>query len=364
METVIGYVRTMHRRWMRVVTMPEFLVLSFVFDRTWGWSKRRERITLEQFQHGVWQKKGGRKCISGGTGLTKPAIMRAIKTLCGDTYRDSQDRTPLIRIVENSKTVHFELDFDCLLPIPEGPRNIGNPALPNESTPFTDHGKTALPLLVNAVSPKRIKEEGKEEDKSNAQSNSAELPCQCPGKALWKYKESGKHKESGKPLKTFNSSSSVYELEAIWKETVEREFEEVSVLPWTKAQAGMVSTLRKKWLGAENAKSGFDPFLKWCVVNWKTVIYFAFRSKAARFLTPDKPTIEFLVRCAQTFIDAYHNDDNMNRRAKGPSRYELERREARLKIIESTTEKLHHQLEGDRAVLRALRLTLQKPASR
>lgn len=347
LEHVLNLIHILHRRWMRAVTTPEFKVLTFVFDRTCGWSKKSERITLDHFQAGVWQ---GRKCITGGTGLTRPTIIAALANLTGNAYRDGKGRTPLVRTKYDARSVHYELNFDCMLPIPKRLRDIGKEALPSQSKPFTPLGKGALPTTVKRFAPKIDKQDKEQDKKSNMQDDSDESPRESVRRIIQKHKE----RRHSKAEKALNPGSSLHDLQRLWKAVVLDVFPGSPVLPWTAQQMGMVSTLRKKWIAADNAKSEFGVFLHWCIVNWETVMHFAFPSKAARARTPDKPAISFLVKCAQTFIDAFH-DGTIKAKRKSLSRHELEKREERVAELRDEAKKLRKEVTGHRQTVEEIK---------
>lgn len=78
----VFFYRDLHRHisryWKAYLTAAEYSVLDMIFDRTIGWGKLWERISLNQFEGGVWTKT---TVYSDGTNLSKRTIQRAITSL-------------------------------------------------------------------------------------------------------------------------------------------------------------------------------------------------------------------------------------------------------------------------------------------
>jgi hypothetical protein len=70
--------RYMSRYWKPHIKASEYAVLDFVFDRTIGWGKLWEIISLRHFATGVWNET---KVFTDGTGLGKRTIQRALNRL-------------------------------------------------------------------------------------------------------------------------------------------------------------------------------------------------------------------------------------------------------------------------------------------
>jgi hypothetical protein len=70
--------RYISRYWMAHLTAAEFSVVDMVLDRTFGWGKLWEYISLNQFVHGV---SSHGKVFSNGTGMSKRTVQRAVRRL-------------------------------------------------------------------------------------------------------------------------------------------------------------------------------------------------------------------------------------------------------------------------------------------
>src|SRR6266436_8429372 len=68
--------RYMSRYWKCHCSAAAYSVLDMIFDRTIGWGKLWEWISLHQFEQGVWNE---RRVFSDGTRLSKRTVQRALK---------------------------------------------------------------------------------------------------------------------------------------------------------------------------------------------------------------------------------------------------------------------------------------------
>ena len=64
------------------VTPDEFLVLMFVFERTYGYKKEWERIPLRHFLDGVFHGQTN-ECVTTRTGISKTNLLAALRHLTG-----------------------------------------------------------------------------------------------------------------------------------------------------------------------------------------------------------------------------------------------------------------------------------------
>src|SRR4029079_11268691 len=58
----------------------EVKVLLYICRRTFGWKKESDNISLNQMLHGIIRKDG--IALDRGVGLSKPTLLRTIKSLC------------------------------------------------------------------------------------------------------------------------------------------------------------------------------------------------------------------------------------------------------------------------------------------
>lgn len=62
------------------LTGAEFKVLWYILRHTYGWQKEKDRISLTQFENGIFSRKNNR-WLDRGTGLTRQTIITALKSL-------------------------------------------------------------------------------------------------------------------------------------------------------------------------------------------------------------------------------------------------------------------------------------------
>lgn len=65
---------------VRQLTGAEFKVLWYILRRTYGWQKDRDKVSLTQFEKGIFSKKKDR-WIDRGTGLARQSIINALNGL-------------------------------------------------------------------------------------------------------------------------------------------------------------------------------------------------------------------------------------------------------------------------------------------
>jgi hypothetical protein len=72
--------KVLMRVWRPALTVSQFMVAAFIFDRTAAWGKEWEVITLRHFIDGVSGKDGA--CYAPGLGLSQPTVSAALASLC------------------------------------------------------------------------------------------------------------------------------------------------------------------------------------------------------------------------------------------------------------------------------------------
>jgi hypothetical protein len=65
--------------YMAYLTPEEFAILIYIARRILGFHKHQDRISLSQLEHGIKTRKGN--VLDLGTGLSRPAIVRALQGL-------------------------------------------------------------------------------------------------------------------------------------------------------------------------------------------------------------------------------------------------------------------------------------------
>lgn len=346
----------MFRKWTGRFSFAEWAVVTFVFDRTVGFGKIWERITLDHIEFGVWSELG--ECVIPGIGGTRTTIVKCIATLTGDKYKDDEGRTPLIRRDAEGK-IYYALDFkykvpERMLPIP---KRLRQPAHSSESKlerfkNWTDNGSDSKPKVVQKAYSNRTKEK----DKGNRTKITGEISGETLAEKVRFIRDRHVGIRKSKAQKAaLNPGSSVDALNLLWRTVMIEEFPKVPALPWTVAERGMVAKLRKKWLGAGNTKSTFGLFLEWCIREWGPMMHYAFPSKSAhKMKAPPVPALPFLVKCVRLFIEKYH-DGSIAAAVKKNSPQELARRERETAKLEERATKSRKLMEETNQGLQHLR---------
>lgn len=271
---------------MPQVTPSEFKVLAFVFDRTIGWGKQSERITLKHFVRGVMSRG---KSYSNGTGLARRTIITALGRLTGEQYRDEHGFTPLVKTASPGRSTSYSMELRWSGPRPvSSKQNGGAKIAPEGCIDCTENGAKAAHQRVRGLHPKMIKKEGQREDEEHQMENSSSEPF-----------SGGRQASSRK--------EPIHVLNALWKDSMRSEFPNTPIWDWTAKERGMVATMRKKWEGEGNARSSFGNFLVWCIKEWGAMMMVVYPSeKCRRLKAPPAPVLPFLVKAVRTFVEEYH----------------------------------------------------------
>lgn len=121
----------------------ELRVLLYIIRRTFGWKKNSDNISLRQMVEGIQTKDG--RIIDLGTGLSKPAVIRAVRALV--------EHKVIIAIPRQSPEKGFEPTTYSLNLLPAAVD--GSPLL----TKFTRGSNPSLQALVNEVNPQETIEQ-------------------------------------------------------------------------------------------------------------------------------------------------------------------------------------------------------------
>lgn len=73
----------------------EVKVLLYICRRTFGWKKASDNISLNQMLHGITRKDGTK--LDRGVGLSKPTLLRTIRSLCDKNIIVAEQRVSLER---------------------------------------------------------------------------------------------------------------------------------------------------------------------------------------------------------------------------------------------------------------------------
>lgn len=339
------YLRILHRVWMRPLSAAEFKIVAFVFDRTIGWRKRRERITLRQLSNGV--PSGDGSLYSGGTGLSRRTIIDALSRLTGEACRDEKGLTPLVKEVDSPHWIWYSLNFDWK---PTGSHCKGVDSAniaPKECGDCTVNGAANAPLRVQKLPPKIIELREKKKDNKTEVGNRSSEPVSSTSTNSFQRHQT----ESASKKRT-----SVSALNVLWNTAMAKEFPEAAVWDWTSKERGMVVNLRKKWEDSGNGRGEFGDFLQWCVNNWGPMMLSLYPSKRYRYWRgPPLPSLSYLSATVRTFFDLYQSADIAAMR-KENSASKIAQNEKHIATLKDKKKQLGAELKKHRDQLDAIKL--------
>lgn len=84
LEDYVEFSQMFDRHFMARVKPSEYMVLRFILDRTLGWNKVIERVSLKQMMGGNRVKKDNCEGTFHGTGLSRRCLIDTTETLVAD----------------------------------------------------------------------------------------------------------------------------------------------------------------------------------------------------------------------------------------------------------------------------------------
>ena len=126
--------------------------LLYICRRTYGFHKERDRISLSQFVDGIKNKDG--KQLDCGAGLSRPAVVEALKNLVG---------SGLVKRIETPAGNYYEIDLDIKMDV-ENPVDNEVVKEVNQLRKLTKTGKESKPKQVKLLNPQK---KGNKEKQSN-----------------------------------------------------------------------------------------------------------------------------------------------------------------------------------------------------
>lgn len=339
---------------MGVFSFAEYCVLWFIFDRTIGFGKKWERVTLDQLEFGVWS---GDKCILPGVGGTRATVVKCLTALVGDKYRNERGDTVLVRNYGPHREINYAINFNytvpqTMMPIPKRLRvSDGSNTKLDKFRNYTEVGLDSKLDSVQNLNPNRTKNN---RTKNRTKNKCEDFPRSAPKSLRDKLEEvTSKHvaKRASKAEKALNPGSTLADLNALWKASVVALVPGTPVWDWTAKERGMVSTLRRKWEASGGARGTFGAFLKWCVDEWGPLMHYVYPSKSAyRMHAPEVPVLPVLVKNVRTFITHYHGGD-IEARKRENSAHSLAKREKQLEELREQELKARDRLRKTGEVL-------------
>ena len=295
--------RWMTRQWKRHLSLAESVVLDFVFDRTVGWGKEWEAISIRHAMDGYAHDQP--HCASTGTGLSTQAVVNALRSLCdkGTLRREEGSGRCATRFAINfhwtpaSSITTFKT---AMLRLPK-----------NHDAAQQGKARSALPSRVmrsTALIDKRENKEEGEEKLSTRAADSALVPATSRFLSIVEdvRAEGAERAARAKASTRFSAPSllSIYHNE------------------WSIAFSGTTPTAWKKYeehalvkWGAQYQTASSRPFAElfaWCVARWRTIMALDFKTFKN---TPAFPAVGFMVKFSSRFEDAYLRKHELDTRS-------------------------------------------------
>ena len=295
--------RWMTRQWKRHLSFSESSLLDFIFDRTVGWGKEWESISLRHMQDGFDHDLA--HCASKGTGLSTQACVNGLRRLCAlGVLRklEGQGRAA------TKYAVNFDWTPDCntptyqqaMLKIPKRLQQEGGQT-PRSTLPSRAHPSTKLRY-------KREKGEEIEGELATQAGKPSDVPL--PSRLASIVSEVKRQGEQRAEKAKADSRFSVQSLQAIFQNEWSSAFPETPVVAWKQHEGFAL----KQW-GARyqaSTKASFSELFAWCVSRWRQVMAHDFKTfKNA----PAFPAVGFMVKFSERFQDAYARRAELERRA-------------------------------------------------
>ena len=315
------------RTWMGHLTPSQMLIVAFVFDRTIGWGKDRERITLDHFMNGVSSHKD-ELVYAHGCGLCETTVKRTIRQLVG---------LGVITRENGWYGINFEWSPDMkklAQPKASKAEQIDPENTPEGGVKNTPRGGKNAPTRGVKMRPLREdKERGDKEEETeptSVVSGTSPFRKRIQGgsidenhKLAMERMDSRREEAMGKIRERQRNTHrlSVRDLDTLWTQWV-TDYPQV-VYPqkdftilrsyagrWMKARPGMV----------------FSDYLQWIMQNWTRIRFAEFlwmTSPAA----PQTPDPKFIVTHARIFEGSYADRARIEEEANLPERERMIRAE-------------------------------------
>lgn len=297
------------------LTSAELAVWLFVFDRTLGWRRNSEIITLHQFTHGVRGKDN--RSWHRGTGLSRSTVLRSLATLqsrniiFGETHgqlqrwslnrgwRGNDSDTP---ICAGKSSPQSENITDCEEESGEGVI----------MTPARCQSEPGTGVILTPDRCQNDTQRKKSEERTQERTIGRAVPGNCSGTDAV-AETAAKHSEVvNNKLAIDRMEPSPINLFTVW----ERAFVETypgEVAPgWSGKDKGMIKSGFVKRVSVPDGD--YAALLDWSVRNWGMIIAGAF-GWMKQGHPPERPLVGFFVGMVQHFVEAYAGRERIKREA-------------------------------------------------
>lgn len=278
-DNVFGKRHRLDREWMSSLKPTEYMVLSLVFDRTIGWGKPSERITIRDFVE-------GKRNATCGTSLSRRTVIAVLAALAkrGVLMRRGRDG--------NVYEINFAWEPEGAQPVPlaeaDQPARGRHRCRPSTPEVQTAHSNSA----DAAPHKKKIEEEDLKEENDSA---SLRLRSREGGGGF--AKKTPKVRDRPKPTSSFNPRELRSRWETAWRET----FEGTTCPLWCPKERGQVRQLAQEQI----AGGTLPTFLEWAVREWALIMNtrFTWMDRAR----PSFPSIGFMLGLKEKFFEAWND---------------------------------------------------------
>lgn len=323
------------RAWMPLLTPEQFMVLLFIFDRTYGWGKTTEYIKMAHFCTGV-------QGSFNGTGMSKRAVYRALEALreagvvqsksdgrgvyysINERWEAGMLRTPKRLKAGNSSTEKGteKLTKKC---------HIRHTRSATSGTPIykTKHDKKEHGNQAAAAALRTPKEKSKKKSSragTSAAGAMAALGEEVPFAEKLKAARAASAVATDKAMLRAKKTQSVLALEKLWQAAVRKQFPEASLVAWPKSAAMKVAGFKKQWQSQviyrkDKGCTAWD-FFAFAIANWRRIRQLKF-NWMKDVQAPEYPDVEFLIGFKKHFIAAMDEEGFEQRRMKLTARDRL-----------------------------------------
>lgn len=287
--------RWMNRQWKRHLSLAERSVLDYVFDRTIGWGKEWEAISLRHLQSGFKHELA--HCASKGTGLSVQACVSGLRALCASGLlrkKEGQGRAASQYAINFNWTPDNDTPTytQAMLKLPKSKTTSAASALPSRAHPSTE------------LRYKREKEE----------LNEQKLATQAGKPGATKFDtivaEIKSHSEKRAAKAKASNRFTVLSLEAIYQHEWTSAFPDTPPVTWKKHEGHALKQWGTRFQGS--TRTSFSEMFAWCVSRWRQIMAHEFKTfKGA----PAFPAVGFMVKFSDRFQAAYARRAELERRA-------------------------------------------------
>jgi hypothetical protein len=291
--------RNMERYLYPHLESSQHRVLAYIVDRTISWKKVNEKIRKSHFYKGIYG-------YSNGTGLSRPAIDKALKWLSDNGFIDVKDH----RYSVNFNKIHeWTIENKVGLQLKDKQyRTSGN------KSKMSLHSKSEKcnPILHNNRKKPSYNSEKVSVDPKDPLTTSKGLDENITKEEYSSLQAVNKNERNGpQPLEFFTTST---ELNKWWKMMVKKKYPNAVQVKWTKRDFAMVKQLIKAVELPCNTT--LYEFFEFVVEKWFAIkdLHFSFinagikRKDGDIIKYPEYPDITFTMVYKKNFLNAFQRD--------------------------------------------------------